>query len=1265
MKKRLHGNGWRLIVVQIHYRISLRMKLTGLLLLVSTFLMAYSYTGYAQKEITLQVKDGKISEVIDAIEATTSYAFVFRVDAVDLDRKVSIQVKNKDIESVLGMLFDHTMTLYRIYGNQVILTPKAPIPSESSKLTSTLPPRLPDILQRHFLKNQTITGRVVDARGEPLIGVNILVKGTDRGATTDLDGQFTLTNVEDQAILIVSYIGYETQEISLAGRTYLNIILIEDVQRLDEIVVTALGIEREKKALGYSVTEVLGSELSRASTVNPVTALQGKVAGVQINTTAGGTFGNSRITIRGNSTLAANTQPIFVVDGVIMDNDVGGAWGNQLKNLNPDDFESFSILKGTAATALYGSRALNGVVIVTTKKGRSHKGLGVSVSQTTGIRQVYDQPNFQNEFGYGGVTGLFSNHQTNGKLDGDIHDAQQFTYYDPITKMPSLQHDNSEENAASWGPRFNGQEYIDYDGSMARWVSQPDNYKSLFETGLLNNTNISIEGAGEANSFRMSYSHFSENGVQPGNDFKKHSFSIKGTQDLLKDIIQVGGNVSYTYSEAFNPPTGILLDGWFHDGFPRSYDPDKWRNNYKDVDGGVPYPTGTSNYMYTRMSMDWFELYENPRVRNETSLLSKGDLNIKISDNIRAKVSGYINQFTFKGEEKTTATSEDRLTNARYYLMNGSKFQSSFSANIFADKQINNDLYVDFLVGAETWSTRTVSTAAATSRGFKVRDFYNIDNSFESPVFSGGIGPQKTINSVYSFLNLEYRSTWYLQLTGRNDWSSALVYPDGTGDNSYFYPSASLSWLLSEVYELPDAVSFLKLRTSYAMVGNDTDPYRLSTGFAPVVFTQEPTLNLYKYENNTAVSRNLKPEIKRSFEAGLDVRFFNGRFGLDVAYYRDNTRNQILALRVPMESGITNQLINAGNLQNQGVEGVLNITPIESRNFSWDITFTGTHNRDKIIELYPGVNEIVLDGNPGDANAGTASIAYAGGDYGMLATRRGYRYYQAVDEGGNPISHPNNGKPLLDQRNGWTVTYLNGASNQDSLHIVGNMQPDFYGSVTNSFRYKRFSLNLMIDSRLGGEIYSNAYRYGLHQGVLESSLPNRDAQNGGIVWTSEGMGQNYYGKTYEDGYIPDGVFPDGTVISYRDADRVNYKSVNVGGMTYREAYDAGLVEPTHWSGYIYRWTSASTGTSFMGIHTLNWVALREVSLAYNLPSELANRLYVQDASISLVARDLGFLHNSMPDNINPVISDNRAASARQMGFDPYVRSVTLSLKIDF
>jgi iron complex outermembrane receptor protein len=1115
----------------------------------------------------------------------------------------------------------------------------------------------------------TIAGQVTAEEDDsPLPGVNVLVKGSGRGTVTDLDGSYRI-NVGENATLVFSYIGYLDKKVEVGNQTVINVRMAADVQQLSEVVVTALGIEREQRSIGYAVSEVPGEELSQASTVNPISALQGKVAGVQIDNTASGAFGSPRIVIRGNSTFNANTQPIFVVDGVVMDNDLSASngWGNQIKNLNAEDFESVSVLKGAAATALYGSRALNGVVLITTKSGKKRRGIGVSINQTNGVRHIYDEPAFQNEYGYGPTAGMFSNHVTNGRPDRDKHDIKQFAFYEQINGeyIPSLQHNNSEENAASWGPRFEGQDYIDYDGSMAKWVAQPDNYRDMFDLGVLNNSNIAVDGGGENNAFRLSYTYFDEKGVQPKNDFERHAISFKGHQDLMEDRLRVGISVNYALSESGNPPSGTLQTGWFHDGFPRQYDVKKYRDDYKDVDGGVPYPTGTDRYMYTRKSLRWFEIFEQDYLRTENSLLLVGDVQFNITDNLKGVVKGNINQFNFNTESKIAATSQDRLSNARYSLGQGQKLFTSFSAELVYHKQFESGIDFDVLIGTESWNTETASNSASTNRGFKVRDFYNIGNSFDSPNVDAGVDTRKAINSVYAYANLNYKSTLYLSLTGRNDWSSALVYPDGSGDNSYFYPSVSASWVLNESIDLPSFIYFAKLRTSYAMVGNDTDPFRLSTGFVPVAFTQEPTLNMYKFESATGISPDLKPEIKRSFEAGFDLRFIDGRLGVDFSYYKDNTRNQILALNVPNESGISQQIINAGNLQNQGVEVMVNATAIQRNNFSWDIGFNVTQNRDKIIELYPGIEEIFLYGNPQDAGAGTATVAYAGSDYGMLATRLGWKYYQATDESGNPVDDPNNGLPVLSQRNAWSVAYPNGRQNMDSLHIMGNMQPDFYGAVNTALRFKGLSLSVMLDMRFGGEVYSHAYRYGLHQGVIESSLPNRDENQGGIQWVSQGFGQNYFGKTYYDGYIPEGVFPDGTNVSFKDESGATYATYDVGGMTYQEAYDAGYVEPTHWSGYVYRWTSASTGGPLMAIHEVNWINLRDVTLSYEFPQALLGNSFIRSLNLSLTGRDLAFLYNSMPDNINPAIGDNFAGNALQMGFAPYIRSYTFTLRARF
>ena len=1230
------------------YGLCIQMILAGLLLAKSSDAQQKKLE---EINISLNVKNITLGQVLLEIGEKSDFNIVYNDYDIRSERIINLHVKNKSLGFLLKQLSkDYDLHFRRVDDN--IYVGKKELGETHAVETSMLPNQ-----------GNAVSGKVTSSEdNEGLPGVNVIVKGTSQGTVTDVNGDYKIEVPDLNAVLVYSSVGFNTQEIQVGERSVIDVVMTPDIHALGEVVVTALGIKREERSLGYAVSETDGAELAQASTTNPVSALQGKIAGVQINTTAGGTFGGTRITIRGNSTLGGNTQPIFVVDGVVLDNETSGVsgtdWGNQLKDLNPDDFESVSVLKGAAATALYGSRALNGVVLITTKSGQHKQGLGVSFKQTSGVRYVYASPGFQNEYGYGPVAGMFSNDVDNGRPDKDKHDNQQFAFYELVDGqyVPSLQHNMSEENAASWGPKFEGQDYIDYDGSMAKWVAQPNNYKDMFELGTINNTNVAIEGASERNSFRVSYTNYSDNGVEPMNDFLKNSFSIKGSQDLIKDVVKVEASVQYTRSLAKNPPSGILQTAWFHDGFPRSYDVNKWRNNYKDIDGGVPFPTGSDKYMYTKKSQSWFDIYERDIERKEGSLLAQTALEFNIADGLHAKIEGNINQFTYENETKTAATSMDRLSNAYYYLEHGEKFQSTLSASLFYKKQLSDAFNLDVLLGGQLWNTRSTSSGAHTDRGFKVRDFYNIGNSYNSPIFTGGIGFNKDINSVYSYVNLDYKSTFYLSLTGRNDWSSALAYPDGGGNTSYFYPSASLAWVLNQSINLPESI-FAKLRVSYAYVGNDTDPYKLSSGFVIQDFNAEPNMKLYKYKNSVAVSPNLRPESKRSFETGLDLRFLNGRAGLDFSFYRDNTIDQILSLNVPSESGISQQLINAGNLQNQGVELMLHGTPVKSNDFSWDLGMTFTHNRDKIIEMYPGIEEVILFGNPSDANAGTATVAYAGGDYGMLATREGYTFY----DGANTANH---GEPVLFQRNNWTIAYPNGRNNMDSLVIMGNMQPDWYGSFTTSLRYKNFNLYALFDMSFGGDIYSHTYRYGLHQGVIESSLPNRDAEHGGITWVSKGFGQNYYGKTYYDGYIPDGVFPDGTVVTFKDDNGVT-TSYDVGGMTYQEAYDQDMVEPTHWSGYIYRWTSASTGGPQMAIFESNWIMFRELTISYDFPQQALKNIFLQNVRLSLTARDIGFIHNSLPDNINPIISNNAAGNALQMGFAPYIRSLTFTLNCNF
>lgn len=1220
----------------------LYMKLTLAFLLVVA-LQAKAEEIYAQSTVlSLNLKKAQVHTVLQQIEDQTEFYFLYSRSIIDMDRTVDIAVKNAKIPQVLDLLFEGTDVVYKIEGRQIILTTRL----EMSAMQQT----------------RTISGKVTDDRGEPIPGASVVLKGTTAGTITDMEGNYSLSGVSEGATLVFSFVGMKTRDFVVGDQSEINVVMTEEALGLKEVVVTALNIPRAERELGYAVSQVEGQELALTSQVNPVNSLQGKVAGVQINPTAGGAFGGSRIKIRGDATFGLNTQPIFIIDGVTMDNEISGVdgpdWGNQLKNLNPDDYESLSILKGAAATALYGSRAINGVVIITTKSGEKGAGIGVDVSQTLGVRYAYDGPDFQNEYGMGPTAGWFSfwDNGPNTRVRPDYLDVRDFFAYDLTSGMPSLAFNTWEEMSASWGPKFDGQEIIDYDGSSARWVSQPDNYLDFFDTGIIRKTNVAISGGSESNSFRMSFSNMKETGVVPRNDFSKNQFSIKGEQDLIKDRLKVGGVVHYARSLSENPIRGVGSGvGWFHDAFARNHDVNKWKERYKALDGGVPYPASDA-YNYTRFSRQYMSLLEDENLRTESSFVAKGNIDVGISKDLKGTVEGSINQLTWTQENSNRALDINRLQGG-YGMNNGDKFQHSYSAKLFYNKQITEDFNFDAVLGAEIWKSKTVWSSASTNGGFKVRDFYAISNSKNAPNANGGITYNKDIQSVYGYFNFAYKNDLYLNATFRRDWSSSLVYPDGHGSPGFTYPSASLSWVLNETFNLPAVISFAKYRASYAIVGNDTDPYLLSTGFSPDNFSANPNLTMFRLENNTAISPDLVAEKKHSFETGVDVRFFRNRFSLDVAYYKDNNKNQIISLPVPQESGISNTLINAGNLQNQGVEIMAGVTLVDRKDFSWEMNVNYTHNRDKIIDLAPGITEFRLYGNPSDANSGTASYAYVGGNYGDLVTRKGYKPYDGD-------AHPeNHGKPILWARSNWSIAYMPGIANMDSLLVMGNMQPDFYGGVTNTLRYKRFRLNAIIDARIGGEIYSSDARYGMHQGVLAMSLPNRDAGHGGISWVSDGMGDNVYGKTYEDGYIPEGVFPDNTLVwTGPSTDR---RQVDVSGLTYQQAYEQGLVEPTHWSGFVYRHTSASTGTPLTGVFEQSWVALREVTLAYSIPRSLLERLFIKDATISVTGRDLGYLYNSMPDNINPVIENNVSSNPLQMGNMPFIRSMTFDLNLKF
>ena len=819
----------------------------------------------------------------------------------------------------------------------------------------------------------TVTGTVKDAAGQPVIGASAFVQGTHNGTIVDLDGSFSLSNARVGDVIEFSCIGYTSKALSWNGGP-LNVILDEDSELLEGTVVTALGIRRDQKALGYAVTEMKGDELDH-NVINPVSALQGKVAGVEVSGSDGGMFGSSKILIRGASTLSGNNQPIYVVDGVILDNAYknGDAdwsqtdkdWGNELKNLNPDDFESVSILKGAAATALYGSRGLNGAVVITTKSGKGTKGLGISFSQTIGLDYVYGGPSFQNEYGEGYLS-LFSD---------DPESMWNWNFFNTKDGVPAIYDVQGNLYGCSYGPKFDGRDVLDYDDSIIKWEAKKNNFREAYDLGWNTNTNVAVHGGNDKTSFYSSLSYKHADGTTPNNTFDRFSFLAKASHKIT-DWMEVEAGLNFANSTPRGAETNfgeLFIDGTWS----RLYDSRYWRTRYQSKYGGVAQGSYGDEYGYAPGRDMWFSLNNTDQYQKETSVRPSLKLTMTITPWLKWVTEGNYNYYYIRSENKQLGNGF--MNEGGYYAMGlSSKEQSNLNTNLMLNKDLGTDWNLSGFLRAEYYHNFVQSMSQNTEGGLVVPGQYFIGNSKDTPKYGSSISGEKTILSLVAQAALSWRNQLFLEVTGRNDWSSSLVYADGHGNYSYFYPSVSASWILSETLrdDIPSWMSFLKLRASWAQVGNDTDPYRINSAYS-LVSNKSGNSGVYGLEiPSTFYASDLRPERKNSWEVGIDWRFFNNRIGIDATYYKENTTDQIMTINIPSISGFSNQLINAGNIQNQGVEIALNTTPVETRDFSWDLNFVYTRNRSKIIELHENVADfITLTGMAAYGNYRIASTA--------------------------------------------------------------------------------------------------------------------------------------------------------------------------------------------------------------------------------------------------------------------------------------------------
>ena len=870
-------------------------------------------------------------------------------------------------------------------------------------------------------QNAKVTGTVEDALG-PVAGASVVIKGTTNGTMTDMDGNFTLDGVKNGDIIQISFIGYATQEIPYAGQASLSVHLEEDTQKLDEVVVTALGMKRDKKALGYAMQELKGDELLSSREPNLANSLSGKVSGLQIVRSSNGVGGSSKIVLRGNSSLTGSNQPLIVVDGTPMDNFTGGVddvWGNSgadmgngLSDINPEDIESMTVLKGASAAALYGSRAGNGVILITTKSGRKNEGLGITVNAGITAESIFLKPDMQNSFGQGSV-GVYDN-----------------------------------QSRLSWGPKAEGQTVTDWLGRQVP-LQTYDNIDAFFHTGTSFNEGVSFQQNINGTSVFASINRSDDAGITPESKLNKTNVTLRATTFLDKaEKWKVDAKVNYINMNAHNRPIqGVNPSNAFNTiyGLPRSLNVKEFKSSV-DEEGNMIWWDASKN---PQENPYWVTKY---RQNNDTRNRLLGNVSLKYAPTnwFDIELRGGTDYYTTTKNEKVYTGGN---TSPRGLYNEGSEtfYENNYSFLATARKDNLLDRLGGFVTFGGNLMMQQRTKMNASAGELLVPDLFSLNNGINKPTVTSELIRRK-MNSLYGSLQLNWDGYLFLDVTARNDWSSTM----SKDNRSYFYPSVSLSGVISDMLpkiggNMPEWFTFAKVRASYAEVGNDLDPYQLYNNYT---VGKDENGNTTAAPGQILFDSSVRSELIKSWEAGFDVRFLQNRLGLDFAWYKTNATRQLLNLPLDPFAGYSSRKVNAGNIQNEGLEISLNGAIFQSpdvQGFNWNATAQFSLNRNKIIDLYPGVT--LYDIKTLDAiQIVAAQGSYYGDIYGqtfLRVTDKDSPHYGKVIVG-------DDGLPLI--------------SAEKSK--VGNQSPDWMLGLTNSFSYKGFNLSFLVDFRIGGDIYS-------------------------------------------------------------------------------------------------------------------------------------------------------------------------------------------------
>lgn len=1058
-----------------------------------------------------------------------------------------------------------------------------------------------------------VTGTVTSGDdGEPIIGATILVKGTNIGTITDLDGNFSLDVPEKNKILQISYVGMTMQEVAV--KPHVTVVLQSDVKHLEEVVVTAMGLTREKKSLGYAIQEVGSEELTKAGQLNVTNALSGKVAGVQVNQFGGGVGASSRISIRGNSSLQKDQQPLIVVDGVPISNDTqrsgddtykGVDYGSGLNDINPEDIESMTVLKGGSA-ALYGMRAGNGVILITTKSGKKSNGVKVSYDGSITIDRISTIPKLQNSYGQGNNGDEYHWKNNHPELSyQDYAEQYGFNWVDGSNGI----NDFYDE---SWGPRLDaGLNLVQYDsnGQKAPWVSNKNNVKDFFQTGVSQNHTVSVTANSEKATTRASISYRGQTGTVPNTDQKRYSA-------MLNTSIKLNKYLTYDLSSSYTRTQSDNLVGQGYGGNNPINSLVAWSGrqiNMKSLKENWDQKDASGNYTY----YNW-----NPNYHMNPYFTVNENTNSYQRDRVFGKTSLFYQPFEFlKFEGRAGLDYYNATSFERHYIDRNDYPEGGFEQNNEKNTELNldfiasfNKTFGDFNVTAMAGANYRDVSFESTKFGaaaLTVPGVYTIGNKSGDAVTEMDHSHIRS-NSVYANASVGWKNQLYVDLSARNDWSSTIK-------DAFFYPSVSLSWIATE--SLPwlkgdgDVLSFLKLRAGWAEIGNATTAYRNRAYYQ--LYTDGSFNGVAQiYKSTIYPNENLKPESIKSWEIGAEFGFLHDRLHLDFAYYKKNTRDQILEVATPYSTGYSKMLINAGEIENKGVEIQLSGDILKSnKGLNWTSTFNFSKDNSKVVELYP---EMDLNAYQIGWTWGVATQAVEGEKWGSL-----------VGTGFARISQDDvkKGTATADQIGSIKVNSRGLAQTQSAVNF-GNVTPDFLLNWRNDFSIKDFSFGFLLDLRIGGDLWSqtmaHSYSAGVSNVTAENGIRERAIVGGVDVMTDEKFVMQDAGGNW--------------VANNIETDAYSWFKNDV-----KEYY------------------------TFDG----SFLKLREAYVSYTFPKNwMARTKYISAATVSLIGNNLALLwvHKSNKMRLDPeaggVSSDSRGVGFEQAAV-PSSRSFGLKLNLTF